>query len=131
LFEAWTDAEGMRTWMCPGDVISADVRLEPRVGGALFITMKSPTQTHEHTGVFRVVERPAKLSFTWTATAMDGQITLVTVEFIEVSNTETELILTHEQIPRREVRDRYQSGWTKIVTTLEQYLQRRWGNLNG
>jgi hypothetical protein len=53
------------------------------------------------------------------------EITLVTVEFIEVSRIETELILTHERIPRREVSDRYQSGWTKIVDTLEKYLQRR------
>jgi uncharacterized protein YndB with AHSA1/START domain len=125
LFDAWTDAEGMRDWMCPGDVISATVRLEPRVGGTLHIVMQSPSDTYEHTGEFRVVDRPSKLAFTWTAQAMDGEITLVTVEFIEVSRTETELILTHERIPRREVSDRYQSGWTKIVDTLEKYLQRR------
>lgn len=125
LFDAWTDQEGMREWMCPGDVVSAEVRLDPRVGGKLLIVMRSPTATYEHTGEFRVVERPSKLAFTWTADAMDGQITLVTVELIEVSGAETELVLTHEHIPRKEVRDRYQSGWTKIVNTLEQYLQRR------
>jgi uncharacterized protein YndB with AHSA1/START domain len=122
LFDAWIDPEGMRQWMCPGDVVSADVRLEPRVGGALFILMKSPTQTHEHSGEFRVVDRPSKLAFTWTASNLDGQVTLVTVEFLEVSGDETELILTHELIPRKEVSDRYQSGWTKIVEHLEKYL---------
>jgi len=35
LFDAWVDPESMREWMCPGDVISAEVRLEPRVGGRL------------------------------------------------------------------------------------------------
>ena len=85
LFDAWTDQEGMREWMCPGDVVSADVRLEPRVGGALHITMHSPSAIYEHTGEFRVVERPSKLAFTWTADNMDGQVTLVTVEFLEVS----------------------------------------------
>jgi len=122
LFDAWTDPEGMREWMCPGDVVSADVRLEPRVGGALHITMRSPSAIYEHTGEFRVVERPSKLAFTWTADNMDGQVTLVTVEFLEVSPTETDLILTHERIPKTDVRDRYQSGWTKIVNALEQYL---------
>ena len=125
LFDAWTDAEGMREWMCPGDVISAEVRLEPYVGGSLLIIMQSPTEKYEHTGQFRIVDRPSKLAFTWTANAMDGKLTLVTVEFIEVSSKETELILTHEHIPKKEVRDRYQSGWTKIVNTLEKYLQRR------
>jgi uncharacterized protein YndB with AHSA1/START domain len=124
LFDAWIDPEGMREWMCPGDVISAEVRLEPRVGGSLFILMKAPTQTHEHTGQFRVVERPSKLSFTWTASNVDGQVTLVTVEFHKVSESQTELVLTHELIPRKDVSDRYQSGWAKIVDHLEKYLQR-------
>jgi uncharacterized protein YndB with AHSA1/START domain len=127
LFDAWIDPEGMREWMCPGDVISAEVRLEPRVGGNLFILMKAPTQTHEHTGQFQIFERPTKLAFTWTASNVDGQITLVTVEFHEVSASQTELILTHELIPRKEVSDRYQSGWAKIVDHLKRYVQRQKG----
>jgi uncharacterized protein YndB with AHSA1/START domain len=127
LFDAWTDQEGMRQWMCPGDVVSADVRLDARVGGKMHIIMQSPTATFEHTGEFQVVERPSKLAFTWTADNMDGQITLVTVEFLALSNSETELILTHERIPRKEVTDRYQSGWAKVVSTLEQYLAGRHG----
>ena len=122
LFDAWTDAEGMQEWMCPGDVVSAQVRLDPRVGGTLLIVMRSPTETYEHTGEYRVVERPAKLAFTWTAKNMDGQVTLVTVEFIEISGVETELVLTHENIPRKEVADRYQGGWAKIAACLEKYL---------
>jgi uncharacterized protein YndB with AHSA1/START domain len=127
LFDAWIDPEGMREWMCPGDVISAEVQLEPRVGGRLFILMKAPTQTHEHTGQFQVLERPSKLAFTWTAGNLDGQVTMVTVEFHKESDSETELVLTHELIPRKEVSDRYQSGWTKIVDHLEKYIQRRKG----
>ena len=123
LFDAWTDQEGMRAWMCPGDVVSADVRLDARVGGKLHIVMHSPGATYEHTGEFRVVDRPVKLAFTWTADNMDGQITLVTVEFLEVSRGETELVLTHERIPRPDVADRYQSGWAKITAALEQRLQ--------
>src|SRR5215472_3780816 len=39
LFDAWTDADGMREWMCPGNIQSVEVRMEPRVGGALLIIM--------------------------------------------------------------------------------------------
>ena len=123
IFDEWLDPEGMREWMCPGDVVSAEVRLEPRVGGTLHIAMRSPTQTHLHTGEFRVVDRPSKLAFTWTADAMDGRITLVTIELVAASDHETDLTLTHELIPRKEVSDRYQSGWTKIVDHLEKYLE--------
>ena len=125
LFDAWTDAEGMGEWMCPGDVVSAEVRLEPRVGGTLHILMRTPSRTYEHTGEYRIVERPSKLAFTWTAENMDGKVTLVTVEFREISSTETELVLTHEQIPKPDVRDRYQSGWTKIAGRLAEYLQKK------
>lgn len=122
VFDEWLDPEGMREWMCPGDVVSAEVRLDPRVGGALHIAMRSPTQTHLHTGEFRVVDRPSKLAFTWTADAMDGQVTLVTIDLVEASAMETDLILTHELIPRKEVSDRYQSGWAKIVEHLDKHL---------
>jgi hypothetical protein len=44
-----------------------------------------------------------------------------------VSESQTELILTHELIPRKDVSDRYQSGWAKIVDHLEKYVQRRKG----
>ena len=125
LFDAWTDAESMREWMCPGDVVSAAVTLEPRVGGGLVIDMRTPQGTHRHTGEFRVLDRPSKVAFTWTADNMDGQVTLVTVELLKISGTETELVLTHQLIPRKEVRDRYQGGWAKILELLERCLQRR------
>jgi uncharacterized protein YndB with AHSA1/START domain len=125
LFDAWTNPESMREWMLPGDAASAEVRLDARVGGALLILMRGPKEVFEHTGEFRVVERPSKLVFTWTAQAMDGATTLVTVEFLKISESETEIVVTHEGIPRKQVGERYQAGWGKIVGLLEGHLQRR------
>ena len=126
LFDAWTDPESMRAWMCPGNVVSAEVELEPRVGGALWIVMRASTsETFEHKGEFQVVARPSKLVFTWMAKAMDWRPTLVTVEFLEIAARETELVLTHEEFPEPEVRERYQSGWERIVHLLETFLERK------
>ena len=125
LFDEWTDPDSMRVWMCPGDVVSADVALDPRVGGSLHILMRSPTQTFEHRGEFTVVDRPSKLAFTWIAVATDLVPTLVTVEFFVAGENETELVLTHERFPRKEVADQYQGGWGQIVGRLEQHLKRR------
>jgi Activator of Hsp90 ATPase homolog 1-like protein len=44
VFEAWIDANGIRKWMCPGEVISVEVVLEDRVGGSFRIVMKSKEQ---------------------------------------------------------------------------------------
>jgi uncharacterized protein YndB with AHSA1/START domain len=125
LFDAWTDPESMQEWMCPGDIESAEVEMEARVGGKLLIVMKGPTESHEHRGEVTIVERPSKLAFSWTGKGTDWRLTLVTVEFFEVSENETELVLTHENFPSKEVRDRHQGGWSKIVTLLEQHIRRR------
>ena len=125
LFDAWTDADGMRDWMCPGNIRSVEVRLEPRVGGSLLVIMHDADKTYEHTGEFTIVERPSKLAFTWTAAATDMHPTLVTVEFLPVGEIETELILTHERFPRKESTDQYHGGWSQIVARLDTYLQTR------
>jgi len=125
LFDALTDPEGMREWMCPGNIVSADVQIDPRVGGHLIIIMRGPTDVFEHRGEFTVVDRPSKLAFTWIAKSTDLRPTLVTVEFFEVTATESELVLTHLEIPRKEVSDQYQGGWSQIVTRLEQYIGER------
>ena len=123
LFDAWTDADGMRDWMCPGNIRSVEVRMEPRVGGSLLVIMRDPDKTYEHKGQFTIVDRPSKLAFTWIAAVTDMQPTLVTVEFVRTTERETELILTHERFPRKEVSDQYRDGWSQIVERLDAYLQ--------
>jgi uncharacterized protein YndB with AHSA1/START domain len=125
LFDAWTDADGMRDWMCPGNISSVEVRMEPRVGGSLLVIMHDADKTYEHSGQFTIVERPSKLAFTWIAAATDMQPTLVTVEFLPVGETESELVLTHERFPRQEPADQYRGGWDQIVARLDRYLQAR------
>ncbi|MBZ5496239.1 MAG: SRPBCC domain-containing protein [Acidobacteriia bacterium] len=77
LFDAWTDSEGMRAWMCPGNIVSVDVRMDLRVGGSLLIIMRDPDKAYEHRDEFTIIDRPAKLAFTWIAEATDLHPTLV------------------------------------------------------
>jgi uncharacterized protein YndB with AHSA1/START domain len=125
VYEAWIDPQGIREWMCPGDVTSAEAVLDVRVGGAYRIVMKGKERDHVHTGVYRVVEPNAKLVFTWTQEGNDV-ITLVTVEFLAHGN-ESELVLTHERFTKPDVAKRYESGWGTISEKLSSYLahQRR------
>jgi uncharacterized protein YndB with AHSA1/START domain len=127
LFDEWTNPESMRVWMCAGNMVSAEIVLDLRVGGAVSITMRSPTAVHEHTGEFTIIDRPAKLAFTWITKSTDMLPTLVTVEFLEISATESELVLTHEKFSRQDVRDDHRRGWGQIVDALEQYLRTKYG----
>jgi len=123
LYEAWTDPEGLREWMCPGDVISAEATLDLRVGGSFRITMRSKERVHEHVGIYQIVEPPAKLSFTWSGLDNPNEITLVTVEFIS-HGAESELVITHERFTKRDLAQRYEMGWGTIARKFAEYLAR-------
>jgi len=122
VFTAWTDAEGMRMWMCPGDVVSTIVQLDPRVGVSVRIVMRGPTGTFEHWGEFTAVDKPSKLAFTWHAKATGFQLTLVTVEFFETPDGHCDLVLTHERFGDSETRDQYRGGWGQILARLDAFL---------
>ena len=121
VFEAWTDPEGIRQWMCPGDTVSAEAKLDVRVGGSYRIVMKSKTRDYVHTGVYQVVEPPSKLVFTWTREEDDAP-TLVTVEFLPHGD-ETEMVLTHERFLDADVMKRYQGGWATIADKFAAFLK--------
>lgn len=123
VYEAWIDPQGIREWMCPGDVISAEAALDVRVGGSYRIVMKGKERDHVHTGVYQVVEPNAKLVFTWTQEGNEVT-TLVTVEFL-AHGKESELVLTHERFTKPDVTKRYENGWGTIAQKLSAYLAQR------
>lgn len=122
VFEAWIDPEGMREWMCPGDVLSVEAVMDVRVGGSFRIVMKGKEQVHEHIGTYQIVDPPAKLAFTWSAVENPGEITLVTVEFLP-HGEESELVITHEHFTKSDVAQRYETGWGTIARKFAGYLE--------
>jgi uncharacterized protein YndB with AHSA1/START domain len=52
VFAAWIDPDSLRHWMCPGDILTAEAELDPRVGGAYRIVMKGRTGDYDHTGEY-------------------------------------------------------------------------------
>jgi uncharacterized protein YndB with AHSA1/START domain len=116
VFDAWTDPEGMRQWMRPGDVESAEVSLDVRVGGRYTIDMIKGDIRHKHHGEYRIVDRPRKLAFTWNADWIPGG-SLVTVE-LRALDGGTELILTHESLPDRTSVENHTMGWGSILDRL-------------
>jgi uncharacterized protein YndB with AHSA1/START domain len=121
VYEAWTDPDGLKEWMCPGDVVSAEASLDVRVGGSFRIIMRSKNSVHEHIGTYQIVEPPAKLRFTWSGLENPDEITLVTVEFF-AHGDESELIITHERLTKSDEAQRYEMGWGTIAGKFAAYL---------
>ncbi len=124
VFRAWVDPEALARWFGPTDEYRVLVpTFQPRVGGRYLIEMHhSGGNVHRVSGVFRAIEHPARLVYTW---AWEGRPeageTLVTVEFTERGN-ETDLVLTHEKFTSEESRENHSKGWNGCLGRLEAAL---------
>lgn len=114
VFRAWTTAADLKRWFAPGDMTTPLAEVDLKVGGRYRIQMQAPDgSVHQATGVYRVVDPPQRLVYTWVWDAgPDQRETLVTVEFLERGPARTEVVLTHERFANTEARDRHEKGWT-------------------
>jgi uncharacterized protein YndB with AHSA1/START domain len=118
LFDAWLDPEALATWMRPGTIHSTVAKVEPHVGGSYEITMLGQSGQIVHKGVYRQIDRPRRLVFTWVSPGTEQRDTLVTVDFVCVDKR-TEVIVTHEQLPES-AKPSHSIGWTRGLEHLDQ-----------
>ena len=131
VFEAWTDPQHLQRWWGVRQGYTAPiVELDLRVGGRYRFGMLAPEAERPNIvgGVFREVQPPEKLSFTWAWERSpeddphwEPAETLVTVEFRDLGQA-TEVTLTHTGFPDAPMRDQHTSGWQGVVQRLGQYL---------
>ena len=122
IFDAWLDPEALAEWMRPGSVRSTVARVEPRVGGSYEITMQIDSGPVVHRGVYRIVDRPRRLAFTWKTEFTENKETLVTVDFLP-RDQRTEVVVTHEQLPASAM-DSHRNGWTSGLEHLDEACQK-------
>jgi uncharacterized protein YndB with AHSA1/START domain len=97
VFAAWLDADGMREWMSPMGTASMTADFRP--GGSFRLVMLHGETSIEHVGVYRVIDPPHRIVFTWKS-QYTGQIdTLVTIDLRSLGAEETEIVVTHEMLP--------------------------------
>jgi uncharacterized protein YndB with AHSA1/START domain len=124
VFDAWLDSETLKRWMTPGPGMSVpEASVDAVVGGGFRIVMQAGETRLPHEGVYRVIDRPRRLVFTWIS-AHAGN-TLVTIEFEAVGPMKTRLRLVHEQFKTEAARDNHQGGWAKILDALERAMEVR------
>jgi glutathione S-transferase len=124
VFDAWTSPEVLTrwwaaqpTWTSPG----CDVDL--RVGGRYVLRMLDDETGHVHAvgGVYREIERPTRLVYTWCWEGSDGlhpgHESLVTVEFVP-TGAGTTVLLEHSGLASEESRARHTMGWTGTFDNL-------------
>jgi uncharacterized protein YndB with AHSA1/START domain len=121
LFDAWLDPEALAQWMRPGTIISTVARIEPRVGGGYEIVMQGQSGPIIHKGVYRTIDRPKRLVFTWSSSFTEYTESVVTVDFVRVERS-TEVIVTHELLPESAMPS-HRNGWTNGLQNLDEACQ--------
>ncbi|MEO6186011.1 MAG: SRPBCC domain-containing protein, partial [Steroidobacteraceae bacterium] len=119
IFDAWLDPAALGIWMRPNGIRHTSAKVDARVGGGYEINMQGDENTYAHSGVYRVIDRPRRLVFTWVSQGTERCETLVTVEFLQ-RDQRTEVVVTHEQLPAG-ARESHSKGWTSGLERLAEF----------
>jgi uncharacterized protein YndB with AHSA1/START domain len=121
LFELWTEPGELVKWWGPDGYDIPEHALDVRPGGRWRTTMRSPEGTrHTVSGVYRTIERPRRVVFTWAWDQDDGSRgheTEVTVTF-EPAPGGTRLVLRQQMFQDADARDNHQKGWASSLDCL-------------
>lgn len=127
LFQAWTDPNVLRDWWRQeGEGWAfAGAYIDLRVGGRYRLAMTAPDgKRHVAAGVYRELQRPLRLVFTWDwedpATRVGD--TLVTVEFKSVGDRRTEVVVKHERFADVTKLGRHERGWMELLRLIERFI---------
>lgn len=122
VFDAWLTPRLLGQWMFGPDIrdetlLRLDV--DPRVGGRFSMLVERDGKRIDHVGEYLVIDRPHRLSFTWTIAGEADQDGSRVDIVITPTATGCELRLTHA-LPRAwaDYADRTQHGWSTMLDAL-------------
>ena len=123
LFDAWFTREQWQAWIGPEGCRCDVPVLEAHAGGRYRVQMHlSDGREIPVEGVFREVDRPHSLAFTWGWALSGNPDTLVRLAFRAVPGG-TELTLTHEGLPGEDDRIGHGKGWNSALNKLARYVK--------
>jgi uncharacterized protein YndB with AHSA1/START domain len=126
VFKVWSQPEHLARWFGPEDHSVPTCEMDFRPGGAYFFVLRSAAgKEHRLKGVYREIDPPKRLAFTWAWVDAEGscssQETLVELTF-EEEGDKTRLTLRQALFESSEARDAHNEGWSSSLNSLERYL---------
>jgi len=139
VFDAWlTPAQAARFLFATrtGNVLHCEIK--PSVGGGFTVTDRRPVGDGEesffdaeHRGTFVEIDRPGRLAFEFSVYPHWTASTRVTLDFVPLGSSISELVLTHSLGPGADAEitaERTRQGWTRMLEQLDKlFTVRSWG----
>ena len=128
VFNAWIDPRQIANWLGPRGVRMECTEMQPWPGGSYRMVARDDAGNGNIVvGVFKQVDSPARLAFTWAweNRADRSGDTLVTVTFVAVG-THTEMTLHHERFPTEDTAVATRMAGTPRSTTWPRYWPDMW-----
>ena len=127
VFAAFSSAEIVGRWLTPAPEVKLTVlELEFREGGRYRFAYDTPDgQRMLVGGVYRKIEAPTRLQFSWLIEPPDihaGIESQVTVS-IAPSADGSDLLILHERFERADANARHAAGWAGAIEHLQRLLQ--------
>jgi uncharacterized protein YndB with AHSA1/START domain len=123
VFDAWMNRSEWQAWLGPEGVHCDIPLLDARVGGEYRLTMHlSNGEEIPVAGVFKIINRPHTLAFTWGAPGDLSRHSLVTLTFRALGKQRTEMILLQEGLGTAANRGAHGEGWNSAFNKLAAYL---------
>lgn len=125
VWQAWTDPQALTRWFGPGETTDVvQTNLDVRVGGSYRIAfITDDGERHDVSGIYREVQRPQKLVFSWAWRSTPERESLVTI-LITPAGAGTHLVFRHDQFFDQVARDNHERGWSGAFAKLDRVLRR-------
>ncbi len=126
VFDAFRREDALAQWFSPSQKIEVQVlAFQFRPNGGFRFRYRFPDGAESVVrGVYRQIRPPEALSFSWVWEEPDrhaGILTEVSVAFAALGH-ETEVVVTHGQLPDTAAQDRYAAGWSAQLDRLVVHL---------
>ena len=122
VYAYWTDQDLLMKWWAPEGSTVLESAFDFRAGGKWMTTMRRSDGSHRTvSGVYRILEPPRQLEFTWAwlnDAGMRGHETTVTIT-CETAPGGTRLVLFQREFESVDMCDAHGKGWNSKFNKLE------------
>lgn len=125
LFDCFTDPAKVAAWWGPEGIECPSAENNLRIGGKFRFAMRSTDGSTDMAacGEYLVIERPARLAFTWYWEGSPELVTRVSLTFTALATDRAELELIHDRFDTDERAALHDTGWSSSLACLDVALQ--------